>query len=146
MRRLSLLFLLLATPAFGQPPGEARNFVRLAAPFIDEHTLVVVRADLTRVDIESVLKMATAVLGEGEEVGEAAREVRAWVQEFARRGGKDIFLTYGAGDFPHLPCLIVPAHADPDAQKHLAQLFLDTYKLTGKDADWAALHGCVCVG
>src|SRR5205823_10566675 len=145
MRRLSLLLLLLAGPAFAQPPGGVPSFAKLAAPFIDEHTLVVVRVDLTRADLESALKVAAAVRGDGEEMGEAAREVRAWVREFVRRGGTDVFFTYGAADFPHLPCLIVPAFGAPDGAL-LAQLFLDLYRRAGKDADWAPLRGCVCVG
>ena len=38
MRSLTLLVAILATPAFAQP---AESFGKLAAPFIDEHTLVV---------------------------------------------------------------------------------------------------------
>jgi hypothetical protein len=146
MRRLSLLLSFIAAPAFAQPPGGDSSFAKIAAPFIDEHTLVVVRVDLARVDLGTVLKISRALDGNTEEMGNAADEVRAFVQEFGRRGGSDVFFTYGAGDFPHLPCLVIPAPKDPAAQKFLAQFFLDLYKLMGKDADWAALHGCVCVG
>ena len=144
MPRLPLLALLLAAPAFAQPPGRAPSVADTAAPFIDEHTLVVARVDLTRVDVETVLKLAAAFSGEDD--GESTGEVRALVQEFARRGGKDVLLPYGPGDFPHLPCLIVPAPDGAEARTSLAQLFLDLYRLTGAEADSAVLHGCVCVG
>ncbi|MBO0701183.1 MAG: DUF1559 domain-containing protein, partial [Zavarzinella sp.] len=146
MSRFSLPLLLLTAPAFAQKPGAAPSSAKTAAPFIDEHTLVVVRMDVTRVDLESAIKIGKAIQGDGEELGQAAEEVRAWVREFGRRGGTDVFVTYGAGDFPHLPCFIIPAPGDAAARKSLAQMFLDLYRLSGKEADWAALHGCVCVG
>src|SRR4051794_7809899 len=107
MRRLTLLLVVVAAPAFAQPP--ARESVSVAAPFIDEHTLVVARVDVSRVDVETVLKLAAAVLGNGDEIGEAADAVRASVKKLVQAGGKDVFLAYGPGDFPHLPCLIAPA-------------------------------------
>ena len=59
MRRLPLLAALaLAAPVVAQPSAD---FARTAAPFIDEHTLVVARVDVTRVDVESVLKLAALV-------------------------------------------------------------------------------------
>ena len=142
--RVALVGLVLAAPAFAQPVGRA-TFAATAAPFIDEHTLVVVRADLTRVDVETVLKLGRAVAGEDSDVATAADEVRAWVREFGRRGGRDVFVTYGPADFPHLPCFLVPAPAEA-TRKPLAQLFLDLYKLAGKEADWLVRDGCVCVG
>jgi hypothetical protein len=146
MRRLSVLALLFAAPAFAQPPGEVRSFAQTVAPFIDEHTLVVVRVDVTRVDLDPIFKVVAALLGDGDEVGEGVTAVRAWVKEFTKRGGNDVFLTYGAGDYPNLPCLIAPAPADEASRKALAELLLLAFKETGKDADWALLHGCLCVG
>jgi Protein of unknown function (DUF1559) len=146
MCRFCLLAALIAAPVLAQPMGEASTFAKTAAPFIDEHTMVVVRVDLARVDVETCLKLFAAIGGENEDVGNSAKEVQAFIQEFRRRGGKDVFVTYGAGDFPHLPCLLIPAPDGADARKFLAQMFLDLYKLAGKDGDWANLHGCACVG
>jgi hypothetical protein len=144
--RLTLLSLLLAAPAFAQPIGRGpANFAATAAPFIDEHTLVVVRADLTRVDVETALKLGRALAGEESDVATAADEIRSWLREFGRRGGKDVFITYGPSDFPHLPCFLIPAPVEVN-RKPLAQLFLDLYRLTGKEADWIVRDGCVCVG
>jgi len=142
--RFTLLAVLLAAPAFAQLPGR-ETASNTAAPFVDEHTLVVVRADLSRVDVETVLKIGRATAGEDADVTAAADEVRAWVREFARRGGKDVFVTYGPADFPHLPCLLIPAPAEASRQP-LAQLVLDLYRLAGREAEWAVLNGCVCVG
>jgi hypothetical protein len=95
--------------------------------------------------VETALKLGRVIGGEDSDVATAADEVRAWVREFGRRGGKDVFITYGPADFPHLPCFIIPAPAEA-SRKPLAQLFLDLYRLAGKEADWAVRDGCVCVG
>jgi hypothetical protein len=142
--RYALLVALLAAPAFAQPPGrDAITVADTAAPFIDENTLVVARVDLARVDLDTVLKMAHAIGGAEVGAGQVA-EVKAFVAEFGRRGGRNVFLSYGATDFPNLPCLILPA-AEAN-RKALGELVLDVYKLSGKEAEAAELHGCVCVG
>src|SRR5262249_40706453 len=146
MYRLSLVVLLLAAPAFAQPGGQLRSFAETAAPFIAEPTLIVGRVDVTRVELDPVFKFATAILGSNDEVGEWIKTVRAWVRQFSNRGGTDLFFTYGAGDYPNLPCLIAPARGDEASRKALAELLLLGFKQTGKDADWTYLDGCVCVG
>jgi hypothetical protein len=135
----------VAVPAFAQPPGEARSFARTAAPFIDEHTLVVARVDVSRVEVDTVLKLAVTVLG-AEEVGEMTPAVKAWVNEFVRLGGRDLFFTYGPADFPNLPCLVAPAPDNAEARSALGKHLLAAFQATGKDGEWIELHGCVCVG
>jgi hypothetical protein len=142
MRRLTLVALVVAAPAFAQPP--VRETASVAAPFIDEHTLVVARVDVSRLDVETVLKLAAAVMGEGDEVGEATAAVRASVKKFVQAGGKDVFLTYGPGDFPNPPCLIAPVAEG--SHKAVGELLVGLFKEADKDAQWAVLHGCVCVG
>ena len=141
MRRLTLLALVVAAPAFAQPPGrEAPDY----APFIDEHTLVVARVDVSRVDVETALKLAGAIAGEGDEVGAAADAVRGSVKRFLEAGGRNVFVTYGPGDFPHLPCLIAPAPEAAD--QAVGDQLVGLFKAADKEARWTALHGCVCVG
>jgi Protein of unknown function (DUF1559) len=145
MRRLSLLALVLAAPAFAQPPGAKPAFAEVAAPFIDEHTLIVARADVSRIDLDTLLKLFVAVAGE-DATEEAVPAVKMWVRSFVNSGGRDLFFTYGPGDFPNLPALIVPAPADRKARDTLGGLVQAVFKEQGKDADAIALHGCVCVG
>jgi len=145
MRSIAFFALLFGVPAYAQIPRGDSTFAHTAAPFIDQHTMVVVRVDVSRVDLDTVLKLAAALLGDGEEVGDAVPAVRAWVTEFTKKGGKDLFFTYGAADFPHLPCLIAPA-PDDASRKALSELLLTLFKESNKDADSAILHGCVCVG
>src|SRR5262249_40856988 len=127
MHRLSFLAALLAAPVFAQPPGGSTDVARTAAPFIDEHTLVVARVDVTRLDIAAVLKLASLVAGQGEEGGDAAPGIRANVKKLLAAGGKEVFVTYGPGDFPNLPCLIVPAPDDPAAQKTIGEMLAQLY-------------------
>jgi len=146
MRSIAFFALLFGVPAYAQIPRGDSTFAHTAAPFIDQHTLVVVRVDVSRVDLDTVLKLTAAILGDGDEVGDAVPAVRTWVKEFTKRGGNDLFFTYGAADYPHLPCLIAPAPADGASRKALGELLQTVFKENGKDAQSLVLHGCVCVG
>ena len=145
MRHLSFLAAVVTVPAFAQPPGDTRSFARTAAPFIDEHTLVVARVDVSRLEVDTVLKLAVTVLGV-DEVGEMTPAVKAWVNEFVRLGGRDVFFTYGPADFPNLPCLVTPAPDNAEARTALGKHLLTAMQAIGKDGEWIELHGCVCVG
>lgn len=142
MRIIAFLSLFLAIPAFGQPAGGTESFGKIAAPFIDEHTLVVVRIDVSRVELGTILKLTSALLGE--DADEMSKAVKGWIADFTASGGKTILLTYGAGDYPHLPCLIVPA--SETNRKPIAEKLLTAFEAIGKDGDSLTLHGCVCVG
>src|SRR5262245_23467910 len=147
MRRHCLFFALLAAPTFAQP-GVGTGFDKTAAPFIDEHTLVVARVDVAHVDLETILKLAAAVVGDGEgdAFDQAAVAIRAGVQRFLKAGGTNVFLTYGPGDFPNVPCLIAPAPDSANARKAIGELLVGLFKQIDKEAEWTTLHGCVCVG
>src|SRR5690242_12609544 len=98
MFRSALLLALLASPAFAQPGGAADSAsAKTVAPFIDEHTLVIVRIEIPRVNIDATLKLAAALVGNAEDMSELSKSLKAWAKRFAASGGKDIFLTYGAG-------------------------------------------------
>jgi Protein of unknown function (DUF1559) len=141
MHRFAVLGLLLAAPAFAAP----RPFAETAAPFIDEHTLVVVRADMSRVDVDSLLKLAAAYAG-ADQAGEITPTVRAWFKDFVAKGGRDVFFTYGPGDFPNVPCLIVPIGESPPTRNDLGVLVSMILKEAGQNVQVAHMHGCVCVG
>src|SRR5262245_64864298 len=145
MRCFSLLSLLLAAPAFAQAPGAKPTFFEVAAPFIDEHTLIVARADVARIDLDTLLKLFVAIAGE-DAAEETVPAVKNWVKSFVASGGRDLFLTYGPGDFPNTPALIVPAPADRKARDTLGTLVQTLFKDKGINADVVTLHGCVCVG
>jgi hypothetical protein len=145
MRRLSLLLAIVASPVVAQPAGEVVSFGHTASPFIDEHTLVVVRVDVSRVDVETVLKLALPIIGNDDDGAETLKTIRTWVKEF-NKVGKDVFFSYGAGDFPNAPCLIARAPADEAGRERLAALLSIPFKHAGANVDWAMVHGCICVG
>lgn len=144
--RIAFFALLFALPALAQVPGEQSSLAKTAAPFIDEHTLVVVRVDISRAEVDSVLKLAAPIFGEGDVAGEKVAAIKRWVKEFTQAGGKDIFLTYGPGDFPNMPCLIVEAPNNEASRKAVTEKLLVAYRLLGKDAESAIFHNCICVG
>jgi hypothetical protein len=146
MRYLSLPIFLISTSAFAQLPGEPFSFAKTATPFIDEHTLVVVRVDVSRVDVDTVLKLALPIVGDGQDAGEMVQAVKKWVKEFTQLGGKDLFFTYGAADFPNVPCLIAPAPEKEAARKAMAEKLIAVFAHAGKEAEWATVHDCICVG
>ncbi len=143
MLRSALVALFLAVPAVAQVPGHDKSFAEQAAPFIDEHTLVYVRVDVSRLDVETLLKLAS-VLGDKDSVNEVAPNVRKWVAEFVKKGGRDVFLTYGPGDYPYFPTMIVPVPGP--AGQELGDLMVALFKEAGREPVVSQAHGCVCVG
>src|SRR5262245_9300441 len=82
--------LVAADPAF-DPDARARA----VAPFLDDQTILVLRADLTRVETDPLLAKLLGLQLFGarpKEIAEAQTKSRAWVQEFRKAGGKDIYL------------------------------------------------------
>src|SRR5262245_52110105 len=147
MKILNLaIILFLSAPAYAQLPGEGSSFGSTAAPFIDEHTLVVARVDLSRADVDSAFKLAIPFIGEGEDGGEVVAGIKRWVKSYVQEGGKDIFLTYGPGDFPNKPCFITQSPEKEATRKILTEKLLTAYRLFGKDAESMVLHNCICVG
>ncbi len=100
----------------------------------------------SRVEVNTLLKLALPIVGEGEEAGALAKAVREWVKDFIQLGGKNVFVTYGAGDFPNAPCLIVPAPEKESARRALAEKLIGLFERAGKTAKWKTIHDCICVG
>jgi hypothetical protein len=143
MLRSAFVALVLAAPAAAQLPGQGKPHAEQAAPFIDEHTLLYVRVDVSRLDLETLLKLAS-VLGDKDAVNEVAPNARKWVAEFVKKGGRDVFLTYGPGDYPYFPTVVIPA-PEP-AGKELGDLVAVLFKESGREPVVTQFHRCVCVG
>ncbi|WP_020468113.1 DUF1559 family PulG-like putative transporter [Zavarzinella formosa] len=143
-RSLILLFAVVA-PLTAQSP-KAPEFTEKVLPFLDEQTLVVARLDLSRVQLDPFIGLV-AVLNEGgnEEMADAVKTAKAWLAEFARKGGRDVFITYGASDFPNVPCLLIPIGESPEQRKDLGELMKLPF---GEDDEVLIekLHGCMAVG
>jgi hypothetical protein len=88
---------------------------KLIAPFLDEDTVVVARADLSRLDPDVfVEKIAEAARDQGE-LEERKKEVRAWLKSFTAAGGKEMYLIYSIEDLPDAPVVVVPLGKGADA-------------------------------
>ncbi len=145
MTRTLLLALAVAGPLAAQDAPKAPAFADTVAPFIDEHTLVVARVDASRIRPESLPGLMTILGATDEEAAVALTEVKAWLAEFTKKGGRDVFVTYGAADFPNLPVLLIPIGESPEERKDLGELVKLPF---GDDPDVAVekIHGCMAVG
>ena len=102
-----------ATPA-AAPKAEydPAALARTVAPFLDEQTLLVGHADLTRVDVAAAFGKLFALAGEMPEdlAGElkGARDLAAkFVADMTAAGATDVFLVVSLADVPEEPLLLV---------------------------------------
>jgi hypothetical protein len=141
-RRPGLTVLLLSfvgSPlATAEPAFDAKAAAKKLAPFIDQHTLFVGRVDLRRLDAATLLKFA-------EPIALLPAETRTAIQAaqtaLLRQGAQEIFVVYGARDFPNKPCLLVPSGETPSDMSELLKT------LYGKDESaWVNRNGFLCLG
>ncbi|MCI0464800.1 MAG: DUF1559 domain-containing protein [Gemmataceae bacterium] len=96
------LALALAVPLrAADPPFAADARAKAIAPFLDDQTILVLRADLTRVDTDALLGKFLELQPFGarpKEIAEAKKLSRAWVSAFRKAGGKDIYLIFSLAD------------------------------------------------
>lgn len=141
----SLLMLLACVAPISAQENTPIDFISKAAPFIDEQTLIVIRADLTKVQVDPFFGLLSSLKGDEEEVSLFLKEVKAWMKEFRAKGGKNVFITYGASDFPNAPCVLIPIGDSPEQRKDLGELV----KLAIGDDPTVSIekiHGCMAVG
>jgi hypothetical protein len=119
-----MLTLALALPAVAAPPNvgdkggaEARARARAIAPFVDAQTVIVHRIDLSRIDAEALLSWAVeAGRMKKAEIENPLRDVRSWLTDFTKAGGKDLYVIIGSTYLPtEQPLLVLPLAADADA-------------------------------
>lgn len=144
MYRSLILLLAVAAPLTAQEAKPA-DFVAKAAPFIDDQTLIVVRADLTKVQLEPFFGLLSAIKGDEEDLALFMKETKAWMKKFAEKGGRNVFVSYGASDFPNMPCVLIPIGESPEQRKDLGELLKVA---VGEDPSILIekVHGCMAVG
>jgi hypothetical protein len=110
------LALALALPAAGAD-SDADARARAVAPFLDEQTLAVARLDLTKVD---AVTLATTLTDLGVIDADETQDIKAraarWLGDFARAGGKDLYVVVSLADFPSFPFVVVPLGEGADAR------------------------------
>ncbi len=109
-----LLTLSLALPAADKADARARTI----APFVDEQTVAVAHVDLTRLDADALLDWVAEVgRVDKKELEDARREGRAWLTDFTKAGGKDLYFVLNLNDLPtELMGTIVPLADGVDTQ------------------------------
>jgi prepilin-type processing-associated H-X9-DG protein len=115
---LALAAPLLAADAPFDPDARAKAI----APYLDDQTILITHADLTRVDTDALLTQFTEIVPAGtsaKEIAEAKMLSRLWVSAFRKAGGKDIYLVFSLADLsePRTPFFaIVPLQDSANAR------------------------------
>jgi hypothetical protein len=70
--------------------------------------------------------------------------LKAWQNDFTKKGGREIYIVYGASDFPQEPCLLTPIAESPKERNDLAELLKMPFD--DKETASAYINGFLCVG
>jgi hypothetical protein len=109
------LALALALPAAGADSAAGAR-AKAIAPFLDEQTLAVVRLDLTKLDADALATAMADLGGMGaDEATHFKQTAGQWLGDFAKVGGKDLYVIASLADYPNWPFVIVPLGDGADA-------------------------------
>ncbi|MCK4624719.1 MAG: hypothetical protein KAV00_05360, partial [Phycisphaerae bacterium] len=115
MRTITILILVaLVMPAVA-PAGQAYDaaaITKTIAPFVDDQTLVVIRIDFSRLDVDATWARFMELLKvtkdhDVKDIVGAKGEVERWVKDFVKAGGKDFFFVFSLADLPAEPYFVV---------------------------------------
>jgi hypothetical protein len=118
------LALAVALPAAAADSADAR--ARAVAPYIDDQTFAVARLDLGKADADALVTIFRAL---GQADPDEAPDVKRWLGDFRKAGGKELYFVFTLADAPHIPFVIAPLGEGADA-KAIAGL-LDFWWLEG---------------
>ena len=117
---LVLVFVLLAPPLLALWAGEfdAEARARAVAPFIDSQTIGIAHIDVSRIDADAFLDWAVEISRlEKKAIEDWRRELRGWLNDFTKAGGKELFIVLSLVDLPiEPPLVVVPLAAGADAE------------------------------
>ncbi len=129
----------------GEPKFDAEKTAKSLAPFIDDHTFLIARFDPRQGDLAGWWSLVEPIFPVDPEDKEIRRKaLKEWQSTYVKLGGRDIFVVYGASDFPYRPCLLTPIAESPPERKDLVGML----KMVSGDAEMTSekLHGYLCVG
>ncbi len=88
------MLFILAVPILAEDKKfDADARAKAVAPFLDEQTVVVVHADLTRIDINAIATKLTEYAKPFEEnVAKAKRELGDWLEAWTKAGVHDMYV------------------------------------------------------
>jgi hypothetical protein len=115
---------------------DAKVLAETIAPFVDEQTIAVIRVHVAGIDFDALVnKLMPAQKGDAKQMQEERKAVGNWLSEFAKAGGKDIYLVVSMADLPEGPFAVIPLNEESNPQA-LAKLL--TMKPEGNPAGVAS--------
>jgi len=115
--------------------AQANPLAQMVAPYVDDQTLGVLHVDLSRLDIDATEKLLLDAIQatkldavDKDDVKTGLRqglpEIRRWVAEFRKAGGRHVFIVMRFGDLHRSPGLVIaPLEQGGDAKAISALLF-----------------------
>src|ERR1700737_4747166 len=124
----------------GEPKSNAEKTAKSLAPFIDEHTFLVAHFDPRQADLAGWWSLVATLFPMHSDEKESTRKTfKEWQSKYIKLGGRDIYIVYGASDFPHEPCLLTPIAESPPERKDLFEMLKIVFD--EPDLGWENLHG-----
>jgi hypothetical protein len=109
------LALTVVVPAAADTGAGAR--AKAIAPFIDDQTFAVARLDLTKLNAAALVGASGPYEGIDEAGAKALQAgVERWLGDFAKAGGRDLYVVFSLADVPSVPVVIVPLGDKADAK------------------------------
>jgi len=110
MKKFEIGLIVLLFASFS-PGGEPKSPAQTIAPFVDEQTVLVVRADVPRLDLDTLLQRAEQITGGAIGDREGRNRFTQARAKFIEAGGKEVFVVVNLADGPHEFLAVVPGPA-----------------------------------
>ena len=108
----SLLFVVASLSDAGEPKTPSQTI----APYVDDQTMLVVRADVKRLDVETLIKRAEQVIGSNIGNAEGRAKFDTARNKFIEAGGREVFVVVNLADGPNEFLVVIPVPAGADKQ------------------------------
>jgi hypothetical protein len=141
---LLLLSLLVALPAgAGGDKFDPEARARALAPYLDEQAFAALRLDLSRPDAEAVALLIAQVAAHPDDPADRKPQVRKWLADFTRAGGKELYFLFDIDYFFDRPLVVAPLGAGARGKEIAALLSAGTFLPRGR---YQQLKGAVVGG
>lgn len=113
----------VASRAEAAPPPVKNGPVAAVEALVDDQAIVVIHADLTRVDLSGVLTSAPIFLAADGQMAKMSAQWNGLAEQFIQAGGRDLYLVVSLADVPEQPPYwLAPLAKDADEER-LGALF-----------------------
>jgi len=109
----------VASVAAEKPDAAAR--ARIVAPFVEERTVMVAHADLTRVKAEPIAALVRQLLPDAAtEIAQGRAAAETWLEKFCAAGGRELYVVVTMGEgLPPEPSILALVPIAPGADEHI---------------------------